>query len=138
MSRAGRTAIHWAAAEQGDRVDLVQPLLEACPSDVTVLDSAGETPLHCAARAGNIQICQLLMAVSTQPLNVQSKKGDTPLILAACHGHVELDSWLREAGADATKTTRNGRDAAGWAVWYQKKVSKEQAREAAKPQGDSV
>jgi hypothetical protein len=104
------------------------------------VDKAGETPLHCAARAGSVDIVRALLdtapaaSATSNPLDldVQSKKGDTALILACCWGHGAVASMLRQAGADETLTTRNGWDAAKWAAWFRKKGEKEKKEKAKK------
>jgi ankyrin repeat protein len=71
---------------------------------VSSVDKAGETPLHLAVRAGNIECCKVLLDSSViksaqqAPIDVQSKKGDTPLILAACWGRDHIFNLLLAAG----------------------------------------
>ena len=105
------------------------------------MDKAGETPLHCAARAGSVGTVRALLATAaaTAWIDVQSKKGDTPLILARCWGHGVVATVLLEAGADETLTTKNGWDAAKWAAWFRKKDhKKDQARKAASETGTAT
>ncbi|CAM9297125.1 unnamed protein product, partial [Sphacelaria rigidula] len=59
--RAGRTALHWAAAR--GNTDVVHALLEA-GANINARDGAGSSPLHCAARAGHAAIVEALLGCS--------------------------------------------------------------------------
>ena len=124
----GCTALHHAAVLEDAEI---ARMLLASKADATSLDKAGENPLHYAARSGRLQQCQSLLelSLSSNMLDVQSKgKGDTPLILAVCWGFSEVAHLLKEAGADTTKTTRNGWNAERWAGWAAKRTRVKRAR----------
>ncbi len=56
----GMTALHWAVAQNYE--ELVQELLTTYKLDLNVQDNEGNTPLHHAARNGNISVIKLLLA----------------------------------------------------------------------------
>ncbi|XP_015584928.1 osteoclast-stimulating factor 1 [Cephus cinctus] len=74
----------------------------------TGLDSAGNTPLYWAARAGHVDCVKELLQVSNPAINAQNRMGDTPLHAAANHGHFEVTSLLLEAGTDVTLRNNDG------------------------------
>jgi len=62
-------------------VDIVKLLLQKGAS-VTAKAKYGETPLHCAVRAGAIEIAELLIDWGAD-VNAQRRDGETPLHRAA-------------------------------------------------------
>ena len=56
---------------------LEECLLNRVP--VNAADRAGNTPLHCAAHAGQLEAVQRLLVVPQIKLNVKNRLGDTPL-----------------------------------------------------------
>src|SRR5437660_1567677 len=67
-----------------------------------------QTPLHMAARRGNIAIAQVLLDGGAV-LEAQDKKGETPLRRAVNCGHPEFVSLLLAHGADVNTRDRKGR-----------------------------
>eukprot|EP00435_Cladocopium_sp_Y103_P020871 s963_g5.t1 len=59
-----------------------------------------ETPLHMAARSGNVQVAQLLVSYGAE-VNALNLDDLTPLVLAAQEGKQELCSFLLDVGACA-------------------------------------
>ncbi|NP_001155019.1 osteoclast stimulating factor 1 [Nasonia vitripennis] len=74
----------------------------------TGLDSAGNTPLYWAARAGHEDCVKLLLEIPNPAVNAQNKMGDTPLHVAASHGHLSIVNLLLEAGSDTTLRNNSG------------------------------
>lgn len=69
----------------------------------TGLDSAGNTPLYWAARAGHIDCVRYLLNLDmSSAINAQNKMGDTPLHIAASHKHLEIVELLLSFGADTS------------------------------------
>lgn len=58
----------------------------------------GNSPLHYAAREGNLQACCALLAAGADP-NRGNKHGDTPLHWAALGGHMQIVRSLLDRGA---------------------------------------
>jgi cytohesin len=94
-----RSALHAAADHQGDPV-FVRLLLEHGAS-VDLADSQGETPLHRAASAGNLESVRLLLDAGANP-NAGSR--GTPLAAAAYAGHLEVVRLLLERGSEVDRT----------------------------------
>ena len=76
-------------------------------ADVDVRDEHNMTPLHLAARQGQINIAKLLLERGAD-VNAQAEHGLTPLYLAAYNGHPKTAALLLERGADV-----NARNAYG-------------------------
>ena len=62
--RFGATALHWAALRGHENV---ADLLIAQGADLKATNSAGETPLQVAERAGHLKVVGLLRAASRTP-----------------------------------------------------------------------
>jgi ankyrin repeat protein len=86
------------AAVARDEFDSVQAKLEdgADPDG----DARAETPLTCAARAGRIEIAELLLDAGADPNH--EALDETPLSRAVRGHHVEIVELLVDAGADPT------------------------------------
>jgi len=65
------------------------------------------TPLHVAARKGNLEIVTYLIKNDADP-NVKTKKGWTPLHIAADKGHVKTVTYLIKNDADPNAKTKTG------------------------------
>lgn len=94
----GCSPLHVAAA-QGDETE-VEAIVEIGTPDVNACDSWDETPLHFAARAGHVGICETLIA-SGAGVNASSFCGKTPLIVAAAAGKENACLVLLAHGAHA-------------------------------------
>ncbi|HEY3431333.1 MAG TPA: MobF family relaxase [Rhodocyclaceae bacterium] len=76
--RAQNTALHLAVRD--GNAEAVKALLE-CGASCDPRNAMGITPLHDAAKAGNRDIAELLLAAGADPLAV-ARNGDTPFLLA--------------------------------------------------------
>jgi len=99
-STDGSTSPLHDAAKRGNMDLLKECLLNRLPVNQT--DSAGNTAIHWAARAGHIHCLQELLCVQQVQLNNKNKLGDTAIKLAATHGQALAVKALLEAGADTS------------------------------------
>lgn len=76
--RAQNTALHLAVRD--GNTEAVKALLE-CGASCDPRNAMGITPLHDAAKAGNRDIAELLLAAGADPLAL-ARNGDTPFLLA--------------------------------------------------------
>ena len=108
-----QTALMWAVSER--HADVVRLLIEK-GANVNAATRHGFTPLHFAAREGDLESARLLLAAGVD-VNVQSKPdptlkgrgpafdamrsgGSTPLVAAITRGQVKLALFLLEHGAN--------------------------------------
>ena len=106
---SGQTALMWAVTEnhpdvaqflidQGASVD--RPSVTFDLEDTRGRALGGLTPLHFAAREGNLEAGEVLVA-SGAPLNVEEPQhGFTPMMTAIFNGHYDFANYLIENGAD--------------------------------------
>jgi hypothetical protein len=87
------------AARRGN-LDFMQECLKQGVSG-TGLDSAGNTPLYWASRAGHVDCVRELLALPRPAVNVQNVVGETPLHIAAARGHLEVVELLLSHGGDS-------------------------------------
>lgn len=73
----------------------------------TTRDEFGVTPLHAAARLGEIEHVKAFLGAGA-PVNLRGEEGATPLHDAAGYGWVEVVKALLEAGADAGLVDEDG------------------------------
>jgi ankyrin repeat protein len=78
----------------------VAKFLLARGADVNASDELGETPLYCAAYAGDLAVTKLLLGENAES-NAKGKDGWTALCVAAKRGHTEVVKLLLDRGADA-------------------------------------
>ena len=81
----GSTGLMHDASKRGNLELLRECLSNRMP--VNQADPAGNSPLHWAARSGQLDCLAELLGVAQIGLDKTNKLGDTPLILAAQHGH---------------------------------------------------
>lgn len=94
------------SADAGTRV---AELLIRRGADVnTFRGPEAQTPLHMAARRGNVGIAQALLNAGAA-LEARDKKGETPLRRAVNCGHPEIVSLLLADGADVNARDKKGR-----------------------------
>uniref|UniRef100_A0A0D9XPR3 PGG domain-containing protein n=1 Tax=Leersia perrieri TaxID=77586 RepID=A0A0D9XPR3_9ORYZ len=104
-----RSTVLHVAAEQGHG-ELIRELYPRFISDKTILsrqNTALDTPLHCAARAGHHATVEILLSLSMEQgdqgiLSRKNGAGDTALHLAARHGHdIAVKALVAAHGAEA-------------------------------------
>jgi len=96
-------SIHDAAGE--GNIEAVKQHI-AAGTDVDA-KTRGETPLLWAARFGQSQVAELLIAEGAD-VNAKNVVGQTPLHCAAMAGHKEIIELLIAAGADVNAKTKRG------------------------------
>lgn len=82
--------------------DAALAFLKASGANLSQATPNGWTPLHAAAKAGNLTNVKLLAANGCS-LNAQDSEGETPLHAAADAGQEAAFALLRELGADPTR-----------------------------------
>jgi ankyrin repeat protein len=92
------------AAEEGNIEAVKQHI--AAGTDVDA-KTRGETPLLWAARFGQSQVAELLIAEGAD-VNAKNVVGQTPLHWAAMAGHKEIIELLIAAGAEVNAKTKRG------------------------------
>jgi len=103
----GKHALHLAAASGATNV--LGFLLQEKPVDPNIpCLITQETPLHCAARTGQIESTRLLVSTTGIDLNPRDNKARTPLHLAAKYGQGDLVETLLGAGADKEAQNNTG------------------------------
>ncbi|XP_075082487.1 uncharacterized protein LOC107771055 isoform X2 [Nicotiana tabacum] len=109
-----QTALHIAVgAKKNDNAKFFVENLVASMADyaLAVKDSFGETPLHYAARFGNLDAAKILVNRNSNLAHVASKNGLYPIHVAAEYGykHVDLVRYFFSVTKDlAPYTGRNG------------------------------
>jgi ankyrin repeat protein len=91
-------------------VSKVVELLLKHKADPNLPDDDGTTPLHEAARLGDIETAIRLLEFNAK-IDAQDKNGRTPLHKAAISGHGDTVDFLLDAGADPTVQDKDGRTA---------------------------
>jgi ankyrin repeat protein len=94
------------AAMAGDR-EAVRSLLKQ-GADVNAAQGDGTTPLHWAARRGDVELAQMLIYAGANVRATTRLGGWTPLLMAAQLGHAKMIETLLNAGADLKTTTVHG------------------------------
>jgi ankyrin repeat protein len=106
LDRAGRSPLHYAAAERDS--DYVSELIQE-GADVNLADKNGWTPLHFAAQSNNAEIARLLLD-SGAFVDPRDGYGNTPLSTAVFNsrGDGELIGSLRTRGANPNSKNESG------------------------------
>jgi len=113
---AGHTPLCYAAGRYADRAErsadtgkvTVEKLIQHGADVNTPSGPEDQTPLHMAARRGNVRIAQALLDGGAA-LEARDKKGETPLRRAVNCGHPEFVSLLLAQGADVNTRDKKGR-----------------------------
>ena len=103
IDRGATISVHSAAALQ-DTSHLAK-ILDAEPHLLEARDDNQQTPLIIAARCGNSEIIEILLARGADP-NAANRWQVTALNEAVVNGHAQAVEQLLAAGADATATNR--------------------------------
>jgi cytohesin len=99
------------AIAKGD-IGKVKALVIANPQVLQQRDAHGRTPLLIAARSGQKEIVELLLAHKADA-NERDKSANTALIAAAAQGHVDVVQILLASGADVNAT-----NVVGWSALH--------------------
>ncbi|XP_020246873.1 ankyrin repeat-containing protein At5g02620-like [Asparagus officinalis] len=103
--KKGQAPIHMAV--KGNNVEIVLELLKTEISVINMEDNKGNTPLHIATRKGRPEILSALLSVDGIDINVVNRAGETALNIAEKACNEATSSFLREAGALASKERAN-------------------------------
>ena len=98
-------------AVRNGELEKVKGLLKDHPDVVLTEDEGGTTPLHWAAKKGDKDLVELLLA-NKADVNARTNAGDTPLHCAASNGHKDVVEFLLANKADVN-ATNNRR----WTPW---------------------
>eukprot|EP01138_Halocafeteria_seosinensis_P008007 gb/GECG01008182.1/.p1 GENE.gb/GECG01008182.1/~~gb/GECG01008182.1/.p1 ORF type:complete len:495 (+),score=63.27 gb/GECG01008182.1/:1-1485(+) len=116
---AGRTLLHWAAAENA--VDATKKLCEIAGGEKGLLEcktKGGNTPLARAAAYGSDEVIRVLLQYKADLTTVNDEKC-TPLIRAARWGHSRTVELLLKHGSPVDRRDSSGRSAFDWAQYKQ-------------------
>jgi ankyrin repeat protein len=106
VDRAGRTPLHYAAAD-AVKEEVVR-LLDS-GADPSAQDDNGWSPLHFAAQSNSADIAGALLAAGAM-VDLKDSDGNTPLfraVFSSC-GDGALIDLLRKAGADPQAANNSG------------------------------
>ncbi|EWC46058.1 hypothetical protein DRE_04632 [Drechslerella stenobrocha 248] len=93
-NESGESAVHQAARSWGTKANpCLEYLLEVFPDGVNEVDSAGNTPLHTAAKDGCLDGVKVLLKKGAR-IDVKNAEGASPAMLAI--GRASIASALRE------------------------------------------
>jgi len=96
----GQTALMWAIAER--HASVVSALI-AAGADLKAVTKQGFSPIHFAARVGDLESLQLLLAAGVDvnlPTMGGAAAGYTPLLVATLRAQVDVAIYLLDHGAD--------------------------------------
>lgn len=80
--------------QQGDNVEMLNVILDWTNIDLDFSNNNGFSPIHIAARKGDLGAVQILLKKDPNLLNKKKPDGYTPLHLAACMDHLEVVKFL--------------------------------------------
>ncbi len=72
------------------------------------IDDCGGSPLHVAAKGGNVEIIRDLLDHFKHDINALDKNGDTPILIATYFENVDAINFLKNRGADLSIQPRFG------------------------------
>lgn len=90
-------------------LDRVKDLIEK-GADINSSDNDGNTPVHLAAKEGNLDVVKYLIEVKEVDLNAKDNNGNTPLHLATGEGRLDVVKYL----IDEKKADFNVKNDDGW------------------------
>lgn len=92
-----QNALMWAISEE--HAEVARVLLEY-KADVNAKSKSGYTPLHFAARQGDLESARMLVKAGAD-VNAKDRRKVGPLLTATVRGNVDLAIFLLQHGADA-------------------------------------
>lgn len=110
---SGISTLH-VAAESG-KDGILDYILALHDVDVSITDEDGQTPMHFAARAGNVENMELLKKKGAE-IDQAALDGRTPLMLAAHRDNLAAVDWLLLNKAKPNKQDQFERTALHYAV----------------------
>ena len=105
----GLTSLHVASGCPGKDnlgLDVVRSLLHH-EANVHACDNNENTPLHSAARHGQLEVAQILLEHNAE-VHARNDNGSTPLLLAFFRGNYDMARKLLEFNADVNSQNRHG------------------------------
>ncbi|XP_004298202.1 PREDICTED: uncharacterized protein LOC101298415 [Fragaria vesca subsp. vesca] len=97
ITRSKETALHIAIAD--GQTEIALELVKIIPSNaddsdastavLSIANDRGNTPLHLAARIGNVQVCRSIADKAASLVSLRNVEGETPLFLAALNGNTK-------------------------------------------------
>lgn len=90
----GRTVLHFAASLSGDRVDIVDALLQSGASPLSDTETDKEKPIHLAVEFNNLSVVKRLIDANLDLLNIANYFGMTPLMIAVAKGNLKMAQAL--------------------------------------------
>ncbi|KAM3223333.1 hypothetical protein ACQJBY_056965 [Aegilops geniculata] len=129
----GDTLLHVVAAIYGDSEDSTSKaslVFDKAPSLLFVQNCQGDTPLHCAARAGNIQmVARFILLANGQGINnakglleTQNKLHETALHEAVRSGNNDIVKLLMEENSQLARFPEEGTSPLYLAILLQNKI----------------
>ncbi|PRP75700.1 ankyrin repeat protein [Planoprotostelium fungivorum] len=110
-SNDGMTPLHLLVGRKLEpvpqHVELVLELLARGAAVNAVTKNNTETPLHCAAREGSLDICKALV-LNGADVSAKSKTSTTPLHISITCQHPSLTKFLLDNGSDPTVVSYQG------------------------------
>ncbi|KAF2300968.1 hypothetical protein GH714_018683 [Hevea brasiliensis] len=95
ISGIGEITLHVAIGKGRSSIRFIQKLVELMPADFLVAaNNDGETPLHYAAIAGNVQAIRILVTKNRAVLDIENRHGSLPLHYAAQFCQKEAVSYI--------------------------------------------
>ncbi|MGB0893055.1 MAG: ankyrin repeat domain-containing protein [Parashewanella sp.] len=110
---SGQTLLHYAV---GSSLEMLNLLLEPCAPLLSVKDTNGYTPLHCACLRSNRDIVAAILATSSREINDLDSWGQSPMHLACQVGNSDIIDQLSGAGAKLDLVNFNGLSPLHYAV----------------------
>jgi len=96
------SSTHLHTAIKQDLVTVVEFFVHTLGFDINQWDLHGYTPLHLAAKTGNVKMCQVLLGLGAN-LEVEGTHGLTAVQLALHNGHEAVVDFLVAKGANIKK-----------------------------------
>lgn len=84
---------------QSEAIDRIKEAIKK-DVDISVLNKNSQSPLHIAARKGNLEIVKILLNAYIWNLNDQDYLGESPIFKATRGGHLRIIRYLRNCGAE--------------------------------------